>query len=141
MQIDFTELINGKSNDELTEILLKPGDYNPEFVKKAEQELVNRKVDVNSIIQKRENAQELNLEEIGMGKPGNDLLIVVGFILSILGGLVGILIGYIYGFSKKEDRLGNKHYAYDERTRQKGKIMMWIGIVSFTLGIAFRTGI
>ena len=51
--------------------------------------------------------------------------ILVGYIFSILGGFIGIIIAYLIVFEKEH---GQKIYRYDEESRIKGKIMLAVAI-------------
>ena len=63
-----------------------------------------------------------------LGKPGG-WLIPVGYVLAVLGGLLGIIIGGVMWRSKDKLPNGEKVSRYDARTRRHGLIMFIIGIV------------
>lgn len=65
-------------------------------------------------------------------KPSTPLL-VIGWICSILGGWLGIVIACIITFSKnKQDK---SQYKYDESSRKQGKIMLGIAIAMTVISI------
>jgi len=128
MKPDFTELIKQKTDKELTEIFINANDYNPDFVRLAEEELNSRKVNLYGAKQIKASVREVETVEFKNGKPGSPLYIFFCFILCLLGGLLGIYAGYIYSQSKTQNSAGEKFYVYDEQTRHLGKIMMWLGI-------------
>ncbi|TYQ12782.1 UNVERIFIED_CONTAM: hypothetical protein Cloal_3817 [Acetivibrio alkalicellulosi] len=66
-------------------------------------------------------------------KKPSTLLVVLGWIFSILGGLIGIIIAYSIAFGRSNSNYG--HYEYDEESRKMGKIMLIVGICIFVFSI------
>lgn len=128
MKFDFTEQIKQKTDKELTEIFINIKDYNPEFVRLAVEELAARNINVDSSKQIRDKNKEINKEQLQKGKDGSPFYIFLCFVLALFGGFLAIYAGYIYSQSKIKDAEGKEYYAYNEQTRQLGKIMMWLGI-------------
>ena len=50
--------------------------------------------------------------------------IAAGYIFCVLGGLIGLVIGCKYVFSKRETVSGEEFYKYNESTRKHGKRML-----------------
>jgi hypothetical protein len=71
-------------------------------------------------------------------KPGNTLYIILGFVSSILGGILGIIAGYIYSRSKHKELRDGSYYVYDQRTRDLGTGMMLLGFAVIALTILFK---
>jgi hypothetical protein len=128
MKFDFTQQIKQKTNEELTEIFINAKDYNPEFVRLAEEELTARNINIDTSRQTREKNKEINKEQLQAGKNGSSFYIFLCFVLALFGGFLAIYAGYIYSQSKIKAAEGNEYYVYNEPTRQLGKIMMWLGI-------------
>jgi hypothetical protein len=128
MNFDFTNQIKGKTNEELTEIFINAKDYNSEFVALAEEELINRNINVDSSKQIREKINQDSKQNLQTGKPGSSLYIFICFLLALAGGFLGIYAGYIYSQSKIKNSDGEEFFVYDEQTRNIGKIIMWLGI-------------
>jgi len=59
---------------------------------------------------------------------GDSFWMAMGFLASISGGLLGILMGYHYLKFKKTLPNGERVKAYTEDTRRKGKLMYLLGI-------------
>jgi hypothetical protein len=131
MKFDFRDQIKQKTNDELNEIFINAKDYNPDFVRLAEQELKDRNIDIDASKQIRVQATEQATAQLKEGKEGSPLYILVCFVLAFLGGLIAIYAGYIYSQSKIKSPDGELFYVYNEQTRQLGKIMMGLGTVVF----------
>ncbi len=135
MKFDFIQQIKQKTDQELTEVFINAKDYNPEFVRLAEEELQSRNINLDSSKQIKEKKTITNKQQLQAGKSGSPFYIFICFLLALFGGLLGIYAGYIYSQSKMKDVDGEEYYAYNEQTRQYGKIIMWlgIGILSFFL--------
>lgn len=75
---------------------------------------------------------------MGDDKTGNEILkkpngtiLALGWITSIIGGPIGVVIGFLIGFGKDKNT-GN--YIYDEKSRKTGKIMLVVAICMMVLG-------
>ena len=138
MNIDFTELIKTKSTDDLINIYVHPWNYQEEYVSLAEKELLSRNVDLSGIEKEKEYQAEVLDEALSTGRPGNKYVIILGFISAILGGFLGIIIGLVYSTSKHKIDLPDKYYVYDQQTRDKGTIMVAIGIIVIIFSFVYR---
>jgi hypothetical protein len=128
MKFDFSDQIKQKTDKELTDVYINARDYNPDFVRLAEEELNARNINLDSSIKQRERVEQTVTEELKQGKDGNPLYIFFCFVLALLGGLLGIYAGYVYSQSKIKTANGESYYAYNKETRQLGKIMMMVGV-------------
>lgn len=128
MKFNFAEQIKQKTDKELIDIFINAKDYNPEFVKLAEEELAARHIPVDASKQVRDKNKTVNTYQLQAGKSGSPLYLFLCFVLALFGGFIGIYAGYIYSRSKIKDNEGQEYYVYNEQTRELGTIMMWIGI-------------
>lgn len=128
MQFDFGDQIRKKTDQELTDIFINAKDYNPDFVRLAEDELSRRNISLDMSKRVKETTSYVDNKRLSEGKPGSPLYIFLCFVLALLGGVIAIVAGYIYGHSKTKNAEGQSFYVYNEQTRQLGKIMMWLGI-------------
>jgi hypothetical protein len=56
-------------------------------------------------------------------------LLIAGYAFTILGGVVGVMIGSrIRNRNWGTDAKGKKLFAYDEPSRKHGRIMVWLGM-------------
>ena len=131
MQFDFENQIKKKTDQELTDIFINAKDYNPEFVKLAEQELNARNINLDVSKRVKDKTLYVDTKQLLEGKAGSPLYIFLCFALAFLGGLIAIFAGYIYGYSKTKGHDGKEFYVYNEQTRNIGKLMMWLGIAVF----------
>lgn len=127
MTQSFETLIKEKTDNQLSEIYLNANDYQPEFIKLVELELVQRKIPLDSLKFIREKKEEISDESLELGKQGNQGWIIAAFLLSLVGGLWGIVAGYQYAFSKHKNAKGDEFYYYNESTRKYGRWMLIIG--------------
>lgn len=64
---------------------------------------------------------------------GNTFYIALCFLSAILGGVISIVAGYVYAFSKRENLEGVAYYYYNEQTRKYGKWMLAVGCVMLVI--------
>ena len=64
--------------------------------------------------------------------------IFAGYLLALLGGFAGIVIGYLMWNSQKQMPNGIKLYSHTEAERRHGKIIFGIGILIFAYLITVR---
>jgi hypothetical protein len=127
MTKDFKNQIKEKTDNQLSEIYLNAKDYQPEFIKLVELELVERKISLDSLSFIREKKDEIADETLEIGKQGSQFWIIAAFLLAIFGGLWGIVAGYQYAYSKHKNAKGIEYYFYNESTRKYGRWMLIVG--------------
>ena len=118
---DFTD-------NELIEIIEKSDEWSKEDYMLSQKILKDRgheisKEKIEEIIQKR-------IEDLRKPEKGHVGWLIFGLISAILGGLLGIFIGWFHWDFKKTDPTGQQFYAYDQQTRKTGQIIFWIGLVA-----------
>ena len=138
MTTNFQDQVSSKSDSELLDIFVNADDYQEAFVNVVEQELIRRDVNLEKVRRQREVKSKHTQEQYGKGRQGNEAYIVLSFISAFLGGLLGIIAGYIYSQSKHRDNAGIKHYVYDAKTRELGRIMMIVGILVLLVTLIWR---
>jgi len=130
MKFDFTEQVVNKTDQELIQIFTNPQDYQADFVKVVTEELNKRGINEEKYQQEKDQRERIKKEQLEKGRPGDPVYMTVGFISAGLGGLIGIIAGIVYSQSKIK---GTSHYVYNEETRKKGILMMFIGIFVFLI--------
>lgn len=135
MTQDFETQIKEKTDNQLSEIYLNANDYQPEFIKLVELELVKRKIPLDSLTFIREKKDDISDETLEIGKQGNQFWIIAAFLLSLFGGLWGIVAGYQYAYSKHKNAKGIEYYYYNESTRKYGRWMLIVGCSVLGLAI------
>jgi hypothetical protein len=125
----FKTIVEQKTDKELFDIYIKSQDYQPEFIKVVEKELAKRNIPLDSVKKIKEEADTISNNKIKLGVQGNTFYIALCFLSAILGGVISIVAGYIYAFSKRENLEGVACYYYNEQTRKYGKWMLLIGVI------------
>ena len=126
-QIDKGYYLFEFTDEELYEVLLKSDEWNAFDYTLAQKILKQRGKSVdkellNSL--KNERLKDLAKPE-GNQKPW----IIGGYVFSILGGFLGLIIGYFLWTSKKTLPNGQKVYSYSENDRKHGKYIFYIGLI------------
>jgi hypothetical protein len=132
MKIDFSKQVTSKTDQELIDIFINPQDYQESFVQVVTEELKRRNVNLENYQQEKDKKQKVLSETLENGKPGDPTYITLGFIFAGLGGFIGIIAGYIYSQSRNKTT-PEKYYVYNEQTRKKGVIMMFVGFFVFVI--------
>ncbi len=127
---DFREIIKGKSDAELTDIFIKNTGYQEVFMNQVEEELISRKIPIESLQKFRSEQDTIDVSKLEKGEQGSQVWIVLGFLASVAGGLWGIFAGYNYAYSKHRFK-GEQYYIYNESTRKYGRIMLTWAILMF----------
>lgn len=135
-QIDKDYYLFSFSDDELYEILLKADEWNEFDYKLAQKILIQRGKSVDTELLKALKKQRIEL----LAKPEENQKswIMAGYIFAILGGFLGILIGYSLWTSKKSLPNGQKVYSYDEKDRVHGKNIFYIGLIILPFYVIIR---
>ncbi len=63
--------------------------------------------------------------------------VIVGYISSLFGGFMGMIIGSILISAKKTLADGSVVYVFNERNRKHGKIILYVGSSILILSILF----
>ncbi len=119
------------TTDELLEIVRKPDEWSAFDVILTRQILHQRGVPVSD--EQMQGLVQERFQALATHEKPASFWLVAGFMLAILGGLGGILIGLNYFNDKKRLPNGQPVYTYDDATRRKGRLMLLIGGVVFGL--------
>lgn len=121
------------TDEELYEILAKPDEWGDIDYSLAQQLLAKRgkPVDEQTLLtlKKERLAQEAQPEKSSRG------WVIAGYIFAFLGGFLGAVIGYFMWTSKKTLPNGQKVYTYTTANRKDGKIIFFIGLTLFSVGM------
>lgn len=124
------------SDEELLDILAKPDEWGAFDYQLATALLKKRGIEIT-----KEKTDRLKVDRYyELAKPeGEDAKNIVGYyIVSILFFPVGWIIGWIWGYSKKQLPDGYRVYAYNERVRLHGRIILTISIAVPALTVFLR---
>jgi hypothetical protein len=126
-EVDETHYLYEFSNDELLDVLSKPDEWN-EF----DYELSKKILDSRGVVVSDSMLSDLKnkrLKELSEPEPRQVWLVRLGYLLAIIGGLLGILIGLYLVTYKKVLPNGDRIYGYSRQDRAHGKLIFVIGVV------------
>jgi len=124
------------TDDELMEVITKADEWSPFDVVLARKILAEKgevltDETITAINEKRKEA-------LKVPDPPQTYWIVAGYICAFIGGLLGILIGWVLMTYKKTLPDGERVYEYKESDRKHGRIIFYIGIVVLTVAIVYK---
>lgn len=111
------------TNDELLEIVAKPDEWGAFDYQLAQKLLKERGVDITK--EKTDRLKADRYKELAKpeGEPAKN--IVGYYIISILFFPVGLIIGWVWGYSKKQLPDGYKVYTYNNSVRNHGRTIFF----------------
>ena len=121
------------TDNELVEIIEKSDEWSKEDFMLSQKILKDRGQEISK--EKIEEIKQKRIEDLKKPEKGHIGYLILGFLSAILGGLLGIFIGWFHWRFKKTVPTGQQVYAYEKNTRIQGQIIFIIGIVSFTCWI------
>jgi hypothetical protein len=124
------------SNEELIDVIEKSDEWNKFDVELALKLLNERGNEITT-----EQINELRKQRIiELSKPeeGQNIYIIIGYISALLGGLLGVFIGWHLLTYKKTLPNGNRIYAYSEKDRKHGNRILILGAVFIVVWILYR---
>lgn len=114
------------SDKDLIAILTKPDEWNPFDYQLAQKILKDRGKEVN--VDFLHSLRESRIQELRRPEASQKNWIIVGYIASILGGIIGIGIGLHLWKSKKTLPNGDIVYSFIESDRKHGKRIFYVSI-------------
>lgn len=124
------------TNEELYEILLNSDEWNVFDYKLAQKLLTERgkTIDTEMLVSLKKERLKILAKPEENQKPW----IIAGYIFSLLGGGIGIVIGYSLWKSKKTLPNGERVYSYSAEDRKNGFRIFLIGVIIFPLFFMLR---
>ncbi|GAB5400626.1 MAG: hypothetical protein Aureis2KO_22110 [Aureisphaera sp.] len=124
-------------DQELYDILLKPDEWN-EFDYVLSQQILKKRgkpVDKELL----DSLKKQRLEDLAKPEGNQKTWIYAGYLFAILGGFIGIVIGYLLWKSKKTLPNGEKVFSYSYQDRKHGQTILIISLIIFPLTLIWRT--
>lgn len=135
-EIEDNHYLLSFSDDELFDVILKRDEWNSFDVSVAEKLLKERGKEVTQEkIEELKNARILELSKPEQSQKG---YIIVGYIFSVLGGLLGMFIGWHLLIFKKTLPNGNRIYAYSDNDRKQGNRILILGGIFLVIWLIYR---
>ncbi len=124
------------SDEELYDILLRSDEWNKFDYTLAQKLLKDRGKNVDEALLKALKKQRL--EELAKPDENQRPWIIAGYVFAILGGFLGLVIGYFLWTSKKTLPNGQKVYSYMAKDRRHGKYIFYIALIIFPSALLLR---
>ncbi|MDR6966179.1 hypothetical protein J2X31_000172 [Flavobacterium arsenatis] len=124
------------TNEDLYEVLIKSDEWNIFDYKLAQKILKERGKSID--LEMLESLKKERIKILSQPEENQKPWIVAGYILSFLGGALGILIGYSLWASKKTLPNGQRIYSYKTQDRNHGKTIFYIGIIAVIFFLALN---
>ncbi len=124
------------TNEELYEILLKSDEWSEFDYILSQQILRDRGKSVNTEL--LNSLKTERFKQLSKPEENQKSWIFAGYFFSIIGGMLGLIIGYFLWTSKKTLPNGQKVYSYSEKDRKQGKYIFYIGLVVFPTSFLIR---
>ena len=121
------------NDDELYEIIRKPDEWGSFDLMLAKKLLKKKGKEVSELQENNLKAERIN--ELAIPEKTSNFWIIIGYLSSLFGGLLGIIIGLTMLQSKKLLPNGKKVNSYTETQRMHGVMIAVIGLVTLTIFI------
>ena len=123
------------TDNELMEVLAKADEWSTFDVVLARKILTERgtnigDADIAAINEKR-------IEELKAPESGQSTWIIIGYICALMGGILGLFIGWHLKSHKKTLPDGEKVYTYTERDRWHGKMIFYLAVFGIVVSIIY----
>lgn len=123
-------------DDELYEILLKPDEWNEFDYILSQKLLTKRGKSIDQDLLK--TLKNERIKQLAKPEENQKPWIITGYFFAVLGGFIGLIIGYFLWTAKKTLPDGQKVYAYSEKDRKHGKYIFYIGLIIFPSALILR---
>lgn len=114
------------TDDELREILAHRDEWNAFDYLLAQKLLKQRGVAISQ--DELEALKQERITALSRPEPRQAVWIVAGYIMAVLGGWLGIIIGWYLSTHKKTLPNGERIHAYGETDRNQGRRILYVGI-------------
>jgi len=133
VDLPFDHHLLKSSDEELIEVITHASEWSAFDVAHARRLLTERGVDITKL----EADRAKRVAKLKKGIPAPKALILIGWIFSLLGGLLGLAVAWFLT-QTKDKTLDGQYHRYDQATRQTGEIMFKVAAAVFTLALVVR---
>jgi hypothetical protein len=135
--MNLKSMVQLKSDNELLEMVYQVDKWNPEMLKQVELELKHRNIFPAALDEEFKKLIEQERLVLSAGKNASPFGLIIGWI-SVLG-VLGILIGYNYTYSKVKSKYTNEiFFEYNDKSRSNGRLLFNTSLVLTILFIIYR---
>jgi ATP-dependent Zn protease len=125
--VDKTHYLFDFTDQELYDILAKPDEWSAFDYQLSQRILKERGKEIDKDF--LNSLRKTRIEDLAKPEEKQTNNVWVGYLFSLLGGLIGIAIGWNMMSSKKKLPNGEEIFSYQENDRKHGKRIMILGIV------------
>jgi hypothetical protein len=123
-------------DEELLGVIKEPDNWSIYDFALARQLLAKKGIAISS--DERTSMKEQRTKELSVQEYSGITWILIGYLLALLGGIIGILIGIHLCTSKKTLPDGSRIYSYKQEDRFHGQVISVIGIGVFLFFVYYR---
>ncbi|WP_121808570.1 putative signal transducing protein [Mucilaginibacter kameinonensis] len=134
--VDKSYYLFSFTNAELMEILEKADEWSSFDHQLARKLLAERDIDVSD--QKLAEINQNRIDELKAPESTQREWVIIGYIFALMGGVLGIFIGWMLSSHKKTLPTGEKVFVYSEADRKQGKNIRYISIVVTVVAVTYR---
>lgn len=134
--VDKNHYLYGFTDEELFEIVTKPDEWNEFDFQLAKKILKERGKDISQEMIDLLKKQRLN--ELAKPEEGQKNWIYAGYTTALLGGIIGVFIGWHLATYKKTLPNGKQVYGYKQEDRKHGRKIWILGVIMFIFWISIR---
>lgn len=124
------------TNEELRDVLIKADEWSAFDFALARKILTDRGISIDD--KEIEIIKNYRLETLKEPEKAQSTWVVIGWICALMGGLLGMCIGWIMWKLKKTLPNGERVYAYTEGDRKQGQWIFVIGTIIFVTAAIIR---
>lgn len=124
------------SNDELLNVIEKSDEWNKFDVELSHKLLKERGNEITT--EQINEIKKQRIVELSKPEAEQNIYIVIGYVCALLGGFLGLFIGWHLLTHKKTLPNGNRIYAYSENDRKQGNRILILGFGFIVVWILYR---
>lgn len=134
--VDRSHYLFEFSDDELFEVLLKKDEWNDFDYALARKILLERGREISPETLDALKAERLR--ELARPEGSQRTWILIGYLTALLGGFLGIFIGWHLSSFRKTLPDGNRVYAYSNADRKQGSRIFVLGVIVMAAWVLYR---
>ena len=123
------------TDEELFDVVKKSDEWNKYDVELAHKLLKDRGKEIND--QALNEIKQQRIAELSKPEEGQNIYITIGYIAAVLGGILGVFIGWHLLSFKKALPNGSRIYAYSQNDRKQGNRILILAIIFVVFWLSY----